>query len=114
MQAFYAFFLCIVLLTISDGILGFMPMPRHVAVSSSLRPSTNNAIITSSSRAALQMNFFSDAFRFFTNLNKEASARHILMTGPDAEQKLNVLKEELQSPDITDLQAAFAELASKV
>jgi hypothetical protein len=30
----------------------------------------------------LQMNFFEDAFRFLGNLNKEASAKHILIKGP--------------------------------
>jgi parvulin-like peptidyl-prolyl isomerase len=58
------------------------------------------------------MNIFSDAFRFFTNLNKEATARHILMTGPDASSKLAKLKEELQTTP--DLQTAFGELASRV
>eukprot|EP01031_Cornospumella_fuschlensis_P050978 gene50978-62344_t len=58
------------------------------------------------------MNFFGDALRFFTNLNKEASARHILMTGPDAASKLQVLKKELE--DAPNLEPAFAELAAKV
>ena len=33
-------------------------------------------------RTTLQMNFFEDAARFFSNLNKEASAKHILIKGP--------------------------------
>jgi len=60
----------------------------------------------------LQMNVFSDAVRFFTNMNKEASAKHILMSGPEAFNKLNVLKEELSTA--TDVSAAFSELAAKV
>ena len=47
---------------------------------------TGTAIITqrtnSKQSTQLQMNFFSDAVRFFTNLNKEASAKHILIKGP--------------------------------
>lgn len=61
---------------------------------------------------ALQMNVFSDAVRFFSNMNKEASAKHILMSGPEAFNKLSVLKEELKSA--TDVSAAFSELAAKV
>ena len=29
--------------------------------------------------SSLQMNFFEDAFRYFSQLNKEASAKHILI-----------------------------------
>lgn len=45
-------------------------------------------------------------------MNKEASAKHILMTGPEASKKLALLKEELKGS--TDVSAAFSELASKV
>jgi hypothetical protein len=61
---------------------------------------------------AVQMNLLADALRFFTNLNKEASAKHILIKGPDASNKLSVLKEELAKA--TDISAAFSELAMKV
>lgn len=60
----------------------------------------------------LKMNFFEDAFKFFSNMNKEASARHILISGPDASKKLEVLKAELDGA--ADITAAFSELASKV
>lgn len=60
----------------------------------------------------LQMNFFGDAFRFFTNMNKEASAKHILLKGDDASSKLLAVKEELQQAE--DLSAAFSEMAVKI
>ncbi len=65
-----------------------------------------------STKSTFTMNFFEDAFRFFSNLNKEASAKHILMTGPEASKKLTILKEELKGA--TDLSTAFSELAMKV
>ena len=69
--------------------------------------------VTQSSRARyLNMNFFEDAARFFTNMNKEASAKHILMKGDDARTKLVTLKAELEQAD--DVSTAFSELASKV
>ena len=46
------------------------------------------------------MNFFDDAFRFFTNMNKEASAKHILIKGQGASAKLELLKKELQTISI--------------
>eukprot|EP00600_Ochromonadales_sp_CCMP1393_P012504 CAMPEP_0175005720 /NCGR_PEP_ID=MMETSP0005-20121125/5462_1 /TAXON_ID=420556 /ORGANISM="Ochromonas sp., Strain CCMP1393" /LENGTH=175 /DNA_ID=CAMNT_0016260981 /DNA_START=38 /DNA_END=565 /DNA_ORIENTATION=- len=60
----------------------------------------------------LQMNVLEDAFRFFSNMKKEASAKHILIKGDDAGSKLQVLKEELESAE--DVSAAFSELAAKV
>ena len=58
------------------------------------------------------MNFFEDAVRFFSNMKKEASAKHILIKGAGATDKLNILKAELAG--VEDLSAAFSELASKV
>ena len=58
------------------------------------------------------MGFIDDAFRFFTNLNKEASAKHILIKGPDASKKLNLLKAELANS--TDISEDFSKLALKV
>ena len=63
-------------------------------------------------RNEMQMNFFEDAFRFFSNMKKEASAKHILIKGPDAVSKLQILKQELEGA--ADLSAAFSEVASKV
>jgi hypothetical protein len=63
-------------------------------------------------KSNLKMNFFEDAFRFFSNMNKEASAKHILIKGPDASNKLNILKDELKGAE--NLSVAFSELASKV
>jgi len=62
----------------------------------------------------IQMNLFEDAFRFFTNLNKEASAKHILIKGPQVQalEKLKILKDELNASK--DINLAFSELASKV
>jgi hypothetical protein len=45
-------------------------------------------------------------------MNKEASAKHILISGPDASKKLEILKAELEGAQ--DVSAAFSELASKV
>ena len=66
----------------------------------------------STRKTALSMNLFEDAVRFFGNMNKEASAKHILMKGPGAAAKLETLKTELASAP--DLSAAFSELAAKV
>ena len=63
-------------------------------------------------KCEMQMNIFGDAIRFFSNLNKEASAKHILIKGPGANAKLEKIKEEiLSAPDIS---LAFSEIASKV
>lgn len=74
----------------------------------------NDATVSHSRNSFLQMNVFEDAFRFFTNLDKEASAKHILMTGTDAPDKLTLVKKELETVPPTDLSTAFSELASKV
>ena len=58
------------------------------------------------------MNFFEDAVRFFSNMKKEASAKHILIKGPDAVSKLSIIKGELEG--VEDLSAAFSDLAAKV
>ena len=60
----------------------------------------------------LQMSLFDDAFRFFSNMNKEASAKHILIKGSGAEAKLAALKADLEKAP--DLSAAFSEVAAKV
>jgi parvulin-like peptidyl-prolyl isomerase len=64
--------------------------------------------------SSIQMNIFSDAFRFFTNMNKQASAKHILIKGPQIQaiDKLKILKDELNASK--DINLAFSELASKV
>ena len=60
----------------------------------------------------IKMNVIEDAFRFFTNMNKEASAKHILMKGKGASEKLKIIKEELlNASNVTE---AFSELAQKV
>lgn len=61
---------------------------------------------------ALQMNVFGDAIRFFTNLNKEASASHILIKGTGASEKLKKIKEEIVSSE--NVMVAFSEIAKKV
>lgn len=66
----------------------------------------------SHSRVTIKMNFFEDAVRFFSNMKKEASAKHILIKGPDAVSKLMIIKGELEG--VEDLSAAFSELAAKV
>ena len=66
------------------------------------------------SHVALEMNIVQDAFRFFTNLKKEASAKHILKTGANANQQLTVLKKELEGLKGEELSNAFSELAAKV
>ena len=61
---------------------------------------------------SLEMGFLDDAFRFFSNLNKEASAKHILIKGPDASKKLILLKAELVNS--TNISEDFSKLALKV
>lgn len=60
----------------------------------------------------IKMNIFEDAFRFFGNMDKEASAKHILIKGPDASEKLSILKADLENAE--DVSSAFSELAAKV
>ena len=69
---------------------------------------------TVATRSPLQMNFFEDAVRFFGNMNKEASAKHILIKGDSevARKKLKELKTELASAE--DLSQAFSDLAAQV
>ena len=62
--------------------------------------------------SSLQMNFFNDAFRYFTNLNKEASAKHILIKGPDGASKCLELKEQLAGAE--NLSEKFSQLAVEV
>jgi hypothetical protein len=55
----------------------------HTQVNTRVLNISRNRILTPSTfKSSLKMNFFEDAFRFFSNLNKEASAKHILMKGP--------------------------------
>lgn len=63
-------------------------------------------------RQQLSMSFFDDAFRFFSNMKKEASAKHILIKGPEGKGKLAILKKDLEAA--ADVSAAFSELAAKV
>lgn len=65
-----------------------------------------------SNKRELSMNFFGDAMRFFSNMNKEASAKHILIKGPSATQKCEEYKAALEGQE--DLSNAFSELAAKV
>jgi len=60
----------------------------------------------------LKMNFFSDAARFFLNMKKEASAKHILIKGPGADSKLAQLKDEINNAE--NISEAFSTIASKV
>ena len=60
------------------------------------------------------MNIVQDAFKFFSNMKKEASAKHILVTGDGAAGKLSLVKAELEGITGDDLSAAFSELAAKV
>jgi peptidyl-prolyl cis-trans isomerase C len=75
-------------------------------------PTLSTTTLSRYNKNNLQMNFFGDAFRFFSNMNKEASAKHILMKGPDAAQKLKEVKEELLKAE--DLNAAFSDMAAKI
>lgn len=90
---------------------GFAPSSRSTVARGLVNVGTRLQA-PSTRRSELQMNFFEDAFRFFSNMKKEASAKHILIKGPGAAAKLDILKKELESAD--DLSAAFSELASKV
>ena len=81
-------------------------------VSTSRAFAVSNVRQQSISRSTISMNFFEDAVRFFSNMKKEASAKHILIKGPDAASKLAIIKGELEG--VEDLSAAFSELAAKV
>lgn len=73
-----------------------------------------NTKTSKTTTTSIQMNIFNDAFRFFTNMNKQASAKHILIKGPQVQaiEKLKILKDELNASK--DINLAFSELASKV
>ena len=58
------------------------------------------------------MNFIQDAFKYFSQLNKEASAKHILIKGPNGRSRCEEIKKELSSAE--DINVAFSELAAKV
>ena len=111
----------LVTLALAHGFSGVAPMralraARAASVSSAAPARAACAGIASNRllqrRSSLQMNFFEDAFRFFANMKKEASAKHILIKGSDASVKLEILKKELAGAE--DLSSAFSELASKV
>ena len=91
-----------ILLIITSQALGFSP---------SMRFRVNGLVSNSYRTSSLQMNFFDDALRFFSNMNKEASAKHILIKGANAEAKCLALKEELVGSD--NLSNAFSELAAR-
>jgi peptidyl-prolyl cis-trans isomerase C len=95
----------VLILGIGICVNGFQPVSRRMSA-----PRTSGQAITRSSN--LQMNFFTDAARFFSNMNKEASAKHILVKSSDATSKLKSLKEELEQSE--NLSTAFSELAAKV
>lgn len=86
-----------------------------LTISSSFSPfRTTKAFkkIDKASICALKMNFFEDAYRYFTNLNKEASAKHILIKGEYSEAKCLELLEQLKG--VENISEAFSELAIKV
>ena len=83
-------FLVLIIVTTLNNVNSFRACVGSRALLSSR---TGPIIIThqrtnSKQSTQLQMNFFSDAVRFFTNLNKEASAKHILIKGPGITLKL--------------------------
>ena len=84
----------------------FRPTTR---INSIARNANSHAIMTTRS---LKMNFFEDATRFFSNMNKEASAKHILVKGAGAVSKCEEYKTALEGT--TDLSNSFSELAAKV
>jgi peptidyl-prolyl cis-trans isomerase C len=109
--------LCLILLLVLCNVQCFSPAISLASpsVASRLASVSTPFVVSSSSRVdrtQVNMNIFEDAYRFFTNLKKEASAKHILMTGSGASDKLRLLKTELETA--TDLNTAFSELASKV
>mmetsp|Transcript_34326 Transcript_34326/g.49895 ORF Transcript_34326/g.49895 Transcript_34326/m.49895 type:complete len:172 (+) Transcript_34326:2432-2947(+) len=105
--------LCVLLSLLPLTCIGFsFNGVSKVLVRNSIQ-SSQNCILTPPSRInSLRMNFFEDAFKFVTNMKKEASAKHILISGADAYQKLEMLKSELESA--TEISTAFSELAAKV
>lgn len=113
-QAFLLLFTVLVLLGPSNAFQPFsVPISRKVSYSAN-QNQLGQSIRTRSNvvERGLQMNFFSDAVRFFGNLNKEASAKHILIKGDDADSKLAIIKQELQ--DAPNVAVAFSEIAAKV
>lgn len=98
-------FYTVLILTFVLAVNGFMRSSRTTS-------SPAQQISTRTRRSNVQMNVINDAFRFFSNMKKEASAKHILVSGPGATEKLNVIKAELDG--VEDLSNAFSELAAKV
>ena len=73
---------------------------------------STGACVARVTQRSLEMNFFNDAVRFFSNMNKEASAKHILIKGAGAEGKCRQYLSTLDGAE--DLSTAFSELAAKV
>ena len=100
--------------TMQGFILGLI-LIAYITLGSAFGPArmSNSRVVRQEARA-LQMNFFEDAVRFFGNMNKEASAKHILLKGDAsmAREKLVSLKAELENAE--DLSSAFSDLAAKV
>jgi hypothetical protein len=69
-------------------------------------------IANKSIKNELKMNFFEDAVKFFANMNKEASAKHILIKGPQGSAKCAEIKESLLSAE--NISETFSEYAQKV
>ena len=111
-QACMVFLLLVVMMSLvaSFGVAPRSTIARSITSSSGVRLQPSSVVLRNKNE--MQMNFFEDAFRFFSNMKKEASAKHILIKGPDAVSKLNILKQELEGA--SDLSAAFSEVASKV
>ena len=61
----------------SSGMLSSIIRSNHVG--SVNRATIKQKPFTLQKSSSLQMNFFEDAFRYFSQLNKEASAKHILI-----------------------------------
>eukprot|EP01041_Mallomonas_annulata_P003458 gene3458-6884_t len=67
--------------------------------------------VSGTRRSTLQMNFFEDAVKFFSNMNKEASAKHILVKGPGGLARCEEIKAALLESE--NLSEAFSEYALK-
>jgi len=93
----------------SSGMLSSVIRSNHVGNVN--RAAIKHKPFTLQKSSSLQMNFFEDAFRYFSQLNKEASAKHILIKGDNAVQRCNELLGELS--ESTDVSVAFSELAAK-
>ena len=78
-----SYIVAVLALSMLVNVHGFTLSSQRIVMPRTTGKTTQSHLIenkyVSQKTSQLQMNFFEDAVRYFTNLNKEASAKHILI-----------------------------------